>query len=67
MKTISYVVMIIMTATMALAISCDMRDDAEIERQKNIEGLRSVQVLTIDGDTVTIRGGATCHIYIDHN
>ena len=67
MKTISYVVMIIMTATMALAISCDMRDDAEIERQKNIEGLRSVQVLSIDGDTVTIRGGATCHIYIDHN
>ena len=28
-----------------------------------IEEFRSVQVLTIQGDTVTIRGGATCHIY----
>ena len=55
--------MAIMTATMAVAIGCDMRSEKEIEDEKKIIDLRSVQVVTVDGDTVIIQGGATCRIY----
>ena len=63
MKTISYIVMSVMALTMFAAISCDMRSEEEIEISNKIVDYREIQVLTIDGDTVTIRGGATCHIY----
>ena len=65
MKTIPYVVMVLMTASIALMISCDMRSDEDIAIQNKRIEYRSIQVLTIEGDTVTIRGGATCHIYKD--
>ena len=48
---------------MAVAIGCDMRSEKEIEDEKKIIDLRSVQVVTVDGDTVIIQGGATCRIY----
>ncbi len=65
MKTIPYVVRVLMTASIALMISCDMRSDEDIAIQNKRIEYRSIQVLTIEGDTVTIRGGATCHIYKD--
>ena len=55
-----FVIVLLFAVGMTFALSCNTPVVKQVERE--YEDVRSITVVDINGDTVIITGGATCHL-----
>lgn len=60
----TYTLCIYAIVLFVMLTSCKSQSQKNAEaKEKQYESVRSIYVVDIEGDTVKITGGATCHLY----